>query len=77
MTKLLESLVSALPDSSRLLFMLRDVEGMNTAETAVALDISEENVKVRLHRACAMLRQRLSVYATRETGNAFSFHAMR
>ena len=76
-TKLLESLVRALPDSSRVVFMLRDVEGMNTAETAVALDISEENVKVSLHRARAQLRQGLSAYATRETGNAFSFHATR
>lgn len=77
MTRFLESLVSALPHSSRVVFMLREVEGMSTAETAEALGISEENVKVRLHRARGLLRQRLSAYAPREIGNAFPFHATR
>jgi RNA polymerase sigma-70 factor (ECF subfamily) len=76
-TRLIESLVESLPDGSRAVFMLRDVEGMTTTETADALNITEENVKIRLHRARAMLRQGLSAYATRETGRAFAFHASR
>ena len=36
--------------------MLRDVEGMSTAETASALDLTEDNVKIRLHRGRAMAR---------------------
>lgn len=75
--RLLESLIERLPDGSRAVLMLRDVEGMSTAETADALEISEENVKVRLHRARALLRSELATYATRETGNAFLFHAPR
>jgi RNA polymerase sigma-70 factor (ECF subfamily) len=76
-TRLIESLVESLPDGSRAVFMLRDVEGMTTAETAEALNITEENVKIRLHRARAMLRRGLSAYATRETERAFAFHASR
>ncbi len=75
--RLLESLIEGLPDGSRAVLMLRDVEGMSTAETADALEISEENVKVRLHRARALLRTELATYATRETGNAFLFPATR
>jgi RNA polymerase sigma-70 factor (ECF subfamily) len=75
--RLIESLVEALPDGIRTVFVLRDVEGMSTAETAEALNISEENVKVRLHRARALLREGLSAYADRETGRAFAFHASR
>ena len=38
-------------------FMLREVEQLSTADTAAALGIGEEAVKVRLHRARAMLRR--------------------
>lgn len=75
--RLIESLVESLPIVGRTVFMLRDVEGMSTAETAQALSITEETVKVRLHRARALLRQGLSAYADRETGRAFAFHARR
>jgi RNA polymerase sigma-70 factor, ECF subfamily len=57
--------------------MLRDIEGMITAETSHALGITEENVKVRLHRARTTLRIGLSAYASREVRNAFAFHADR
>jgi RNA polymerase sigma-70 factor, ECF subfamily len=40
--------------------VLRDVEGLSTAETAEALDITESNVKVRLLRARLALRERLT-----------------
>jgi RNA polymerase sigma-70 factor (ECF subfamily) len=48
-----------LPEGLRAVFVLREVEELSTRETAQALEISEENVKVRLHRAKALLRQRL------------------
>ena len=73
----LERLVEDLPDANRAVFMLRDVEGMSTAETADALDISEDNVKVRLHRARAALRSGLSIQAGLEAQNTFLFHAVR
>jgi len=75
--QLLETLVDGLPQPSRTVFLLRDVEGMSTAETSEALGISEENVKVRLHRARAALRNGLASYAIRESQSVFSFHAVR
>ena len=48
--------VDALPTELRCVFMLRAVEGLDTRETAECLQLSEANVKVRLHRARAMLQ---------------------
>lgn len=53
----LESAISSLPSTYRSVFMLRELTGMTTADTAFCLDISEENVKVRLHRAKEMLKK--------------------
>src|SRR5262245_66174939 len=50
---------NSLPEEHRTVFVLRDIEGMSTAETAESLGISEENVKVRLFRARAAIRRRL------------------
>lgn len=77
LSRLLETLIEALPDAIRSVFVLREVEGMNTSETAEALDITEESVRVRLFRARASLRDSLADYASRETGNVFAFHATR
>ncbi len=74
---LLETAISSLPDPYRLTFVLRDVEDMSTAEAAEALDISEENVKTRLHRARAMLRKHLSVEAGLSASDVLPFHAPR
>ena len=49
----------ALPDSYRIVLLLRDIEGYNTVETSKLLDISEANVKVLLHRARATLKLKL------------------
>src|SRR6266853_2295755 len=75
--RLLEEAVEKLPDAYRTIFMLRDVEEMSTSDTAHVLDISEENVKVRLHRARALLRKSLYAQAGMERGEAFNFHAVR
>src|SRR5262245_9262630 len=47
---LLEWAIDDLPDGAREVFVLRDVEGLSTAETAAALDVSEDVVKTRLSR---------------------------
>ena len=57
MRTVIEAAVDNLPETYRSVFMLREVEGLTTAETAESLDISEEVVKVRLHRARAMMRR--------------------
>ena len=56
--RLLAEALDELDEKYRLVFVLRDVEGLSTAETAEALGISEANVKVRLLRARLMLRER-------------------
>lgn len=74
---LLEKAVEKLPDAYRTVFVLRDIEDMSTTDTANALEISEENVKVRLHRARALLRKTLYDRAGMERKEAFNFHAVR
>lgn len=64
----LEKAVSALPPDYRLVWMLRDVEGLDTRETAEALGIQEGNVKMRLHRARLALRRDLAHLAPAEGG---------
>ncbi len=65
----LEAAIAALPTSLRAAFLLRDVEGLSTAEAAEALDLTAVNLKVRLHRARLLLRERLSEFvAARGTG---------
>jgi RNA polymerase sigma-70 factor, ECF subfamily len=57
--RILELSIAALPDAYRAIVILRDVQELNTEETAQCLHVSVENVKVRLHRARAMMRRRL------------------
>lgn len=64
----MDKAVAELPDKYRVVFVLRDVEGMSAAEVAQVLDLSIPAVKSRLHRARLYLRNRLSDYFTGETG---------
>ncbi len=56
----LEAALRAIPETYRAVVLLRDAEEMSTAETAALLEISENNVKQRLHRGRAMLRKLLA-----------------
>lgn len=58
--RLLEEALARVDDKYRLVFLLRDVEGLSTEETAKALGISVANTKVRLMRARLMLREMLT-----------------
>ncbi len=75
--RVLEKAVLSLPDDYRVVFMLRDVEGMSTAETAHSLNLTQENVKVRLHRAHAKLRKELYAAVGATAAHCFQFHAVR
>ena len=75
--KLLEEAIEKLPDDYRTIFILRDVEEMSTTDAADVLEITEENVKVRLHRARALLRRSLYMRAGMERKEVFNFHAVR
>ncbi len=58
--RLLDEALSQLDEKHRLVFILRDVEGMSIKETAAALGLSEANTKVRLLRARLQLREILT-----------------
>jgi len=59
---LLERAVNTLPEKYKLVFVMREVQGMSTNETMEALNIGESNVKIRLNRAKDMLRAELNSY---------------
>jgi RNA polymerase sigma-70 factor (ECF subfamily) len=73
----LEEAVLGLPEQYRAVVILRDIEELSTSETAAALDLTEQNVKVRLHRGRAMVRGWLFARVGPEAKNAFSFMGVR
>lgn len=60
--EMIREAVAQLPDGLRSAFVLRDIEGLSTADCAQIQVISEGACKVRLHRARLALRERLSAY---------------
>jgi len=58
--RLLDDALTRLDEKHRLVFILRDVEGLSVKETADALELSEANVKIRLLRARLQLREDLT-----------------
>ena len=71
----LERAIRLLPEKYKVVFVMRELEGMNIAETKECLDLSEANVKVRLNRAKAMLKESLSEYYKKE--QILHFHLLR
>ena len=67
---LLGKTIQGLPPSFRTVFVLRDVEGLSTEETASALELSVPAVKSRLLRARLQLRERLNKYFKRRDGDS-------
>lgn len=73
----LEAAIDALPAVYRAVFMLREVEGLNTTETATCLEISQQTVKTRLHRARTLLRNHLFTRARAALPTIFQFAGVR
>jgi RNA polymerase sigma-70 factor (ECF subfamily) len=74
---LLEQLVDDLPDSHRSVFVLREIEQLSTAEVAELLGITADNVKQRLSRAKATLRNTLEVRTGATLAELYPFEAPR
>jgi RNA polymerase sigma-70 factor (ECF subfamily) len=74
---ILSDAVHALPEQLRTVFMLRIVEGINTAEVAACLDMSEANVKVTLHRARTLLQNRIDQTLGEEIRRLYQFDGER
>jgi RNA polymerase sigma factor (sigma-70 family) len=65
--RVLENAIHEIPEDYRIVFSLRELNGLSVAETADALDITESNVKVRLNRAKTMLRKEIKkMYSPQE-----------
>lgn len=73
----LSNAILALPIRYRSVIMMRDVEEMSTSEAAALLQISETSLKVRLHRARAMVRRFLYEQSGRCASELFPFPASR
>jgi RNA polymerase sigma-70 factor (ECF subfamily) len=74
---LLEAAIDRLPDGAREVFVLREVEGLSTADAADALGVSEDVVKTRLSRARAALRRDLMEQAGAAAADTFRFYRPR
>jgi RNA polymerase sigma factor (sigma-70 family) len=72
---ILNDAIRQLPETYRTVFVMREIEKMNIAETKECLNISEVNVKVRLNRAKAMLRDILSAQYSKD--DILHFHLNR
>ena len=72
-TQILEQAIMDLPFQFRTVVVLRDIEQMSTAETAAALELSQENVKVRLHRGHALMRDWIFTRMGENSRSAFGF----
>jgi RNA polymerase sigma-70 factor (ECF subfamily) len=74
---ILTAAIDALPDGLRRAFVLREVEQLSGAETAEILGISEDAVKVRLHRARCLLRDTISDELGEDVKSLYGFHLDR
>jgi RNA polymerase sigma-70 factor (ECF subfamily) len=73
----LEAALDGLPAMYRVVFVLREVEGLGTAEVAQCLETTEDVVKTRLHRARLLLQRELLSRAGAGARHAFTFRAFR
>ena len=68
---LYEKAISQLPEKYRIVYVLREIEGLKNPEIAICLDITESNVKVRLHRAKILIKEVL--FKISSNANVFEF----
>ncbi len=73
----IEEAIDTLPEGFRTVFVLRAVEEMSVAETALCLEIPEDTVKTRLHRARGLLQKALVDRIESSASRAFEFHLSR
>lgn len=75
--RVLGDAIDQLPDDLRVVFVMRMVEALDTNETARCLDLTESNVKVRLHRARCLLRDQVDRQIGVEARKLYQFDGRR
>jgi RNA polymerase sigma-70 factor (ECF subfamily) len=75
--RLLERAIDELPESYRVVIMRREVQQLPIAEIAECLELSEEAVKMRVHRGKAMLRETMAARMDAAAASAFAFLGAR
>jgi RNA polymerase sigma-70 factor (ECF subfamily) len=75
--RLVEEAVDELPDIYRSVLIFREIEGLSTAETASILEVEENVVKTRLHRARGLLRDTIEQRIGEHVDEAYAFEARR
>ena len=75
--RVLEHAIDELPEPFRIVFVLREIEGMSIDETASQLGIRPETVKTRLHRARRLLRKALGDTFSAVTTETFPYRGER
>jgi RNA polymerase sigma-70 factor (ECF subfamily) len=75
--ELLERAIDNLPAPFRMVFVMRMVEQLSTKETASSLEIPEETVKTRLHRAKKLMREQLQTELGSALTDTFPFQDPR
>ncbi|MGH2643307.1 MAG: sigma-70 family RNA polymerase sigma factor, partial [Chitinophagaceae bacterium] len=73
--RLIEQAIDQLPEKYRVVFIMREVEGMDVDKVADSLGITNVNVKIRTHRAKMMLKKDL--YGLAQPDEAFVFGRKR
>ncbi len=77
LARLLERSIDALPEMYRTVLVLRDVQELDTAETATILGVSAETVRVRLFRARQLARTEVLERTGTAAGDVFAFDGAR
>jgi len=75
--EVLERAIDTLPDAFRTVFVMRDVEGLSTEETARHLSLRPDTVKTRLHRARKLLRAAIDAEMSAAFTQLFPFDGQR
>ena len=75
--QVLEQAVDELPDPFRLVFILREIEGLSTNDTSAALSVRAETVKTRLYRARRLMRRAIEQRLSPQFGDLFPFDGER
>jgi len=75
--RLVEETIDGMPDIYRSVMIFREIEGLTTLETAAILEVEENVVKTRLHRARALLRDGIERRIGQQVDDAYAFEARR